>query len=578
MKKKLIIKFILFICIFWIFQYVVGLLLRDDYTTLTRTVIHYMHKAEVIETVILGDSHTYYAINPDLLTNETNVETYLCGSAAQDLDGTYALLRETHKFHPELKNVYIDIDYYIFNHSSIKSRSVLTSIWIISNYLKDIKIKMDYLFHAVPPKYYPDIFLKIGKDKFQINPKANLEATIARINGDYRNFRFSEDSKLASFSKGYLPKINESDDDNDVFINEKSLKPFSINQINSDWYNYMEKIIDYCNNNNLNLVLLSIPSDFGRFLSMGNYDEYYKYLKEATGMEDASLNEYEKFEKWLKQKSSSKEIDKILNRYKDIEEFCLKIKVLEKGLFNTLDVTTIKRARKMVLQSKIFKIKYKKFYDDSVRAIEFYYEYVSGLLQAENTKTVNDMMLKVDGGNIFSESEYRLWLLSTGIAEETCRGYISVLHTAEKYAHDYQIGEKIFSNATFEQVKESINKLLADEKFISLNRIQHNRFSGSFSKLKNFIDYKVKGGITSNIERRVLEHKEQKNDQEIAILNCELEALLLKSKDGISKEEILNHFDKYSTRYVNASLESCHAVLVLKKYYHKNNIFCKKIC
>lgn len=280
MKKKLIIKFILFICIFWIFQYVVGLLLRDDYTTLTRTVIHYMHKAEVIETVILGDSHTYYAINPDLLTNETNVETYLCGSAAQDLDGTYALLRETHKFHPELKNVYIDIDYYIFNHSSIKSRSVLTSIWIISNYLKDIKIKMDYLFHAVPPKYYPDIFLKIGKDKFQINPKANLEATIARINGDYRNFRFSEDSKLASFSKGYLPKINESDDDNDVFINEKSLKPFSINQINSDWYNYMEKIIDYCNNNNLNLVLLSIPSDFGRFLSMGNYDEYYNYISQ----------------------------------------------------------------------------------------------------------------------------------------------------------------------------------------------------------------------------------------------------------------------------------------------------------
>lgn len=278
MKKKIIIKLILFISIFWILQYVVGLLLRDDYITLSRTVIHYMHEAESIESLVLGDSHTYYAVNPDIITDQTGLDTYLCGSAAQDLDGTYALLRETHKFHPELKNVYLDIDYYLFYHSELKSRSVLTGIWIISNYLKDFNIKVDYLFHAVPLKYYPDIFLKIGKDKFQINPKANLEATIARLNGDYKNFRFPEDSKLAVFSKGYLPKLNEIDDSNDVFINEKSPKPFSINQINWDWYYYMEKIINYCHDNNLNLVLISIPSDFGKFLGMGNYDEYHDFI------------------------------------------------------------------------------------------------------------------------------------------------------------------------------------------------------------------------------------------------------------------------------------------------------------
>ena len=307
-----------------------------------------------------------------------------------------------------------------------------------------------------------------------------------------------------------------------------------------------------------------------------NYDEYGRLLKEATGMEDTSLKGYESFEKWLRQNASNTDIDRIMRRYADIEEFCLNIKVLDRPLFDTTDVATIKRVRKMVSQSKIFKIKYKRFYDDSVKAAEWYYAYILDSLKNNETNSGDEQKLNdgMDDGLFFwDESEFRSWLLDFGMTELTCRSYISALHTAERYAQDKRIDGIKFADATFEIVLESINRLMTNDGFIRLNQDQHNRFSGSFAKLKNFIDYKTNGGLKTGVEPTAIELKEQKSDPELSELKDEVNDLLLKSKDGISKEELLGRFDKYSTRSINLSLEECHAVLVLKKYYHRDNIF-----
>lgn len=171
------------------------------------------------------------------------------------------------------------------------------------------------------------------------------------------------------------------------------------------------------------------------------------------------------------------------------------------------------------------------------------------------------------------ESEFRTWLLKNGMAENTCGSYISAIHTAEKYAKENRIDGINLTDETFERVIESISNLMADIEFVCLNRAQHNRFSGAFLKLKNFIDYKMNGGMNVDIDTTVIEQREQKGNPDISQICNELENLLLENKNGIMKETLADCLQNYSTKQINLSLEACHAVLVLNKYYHRDNVF-----
>ncbi len=52
----------------------------------------------------------------------------------------------------------------------------------------------------------------------------------------------------------------------------------------------------------------------------------------------------------------------------------------------------------------------------------------------------------------------------------------------------------------------------------------------------------------------------------------QVSSLIRGSAEGISKNEICDKFSNYSTHQINLALEACHAVLILKKYYHRDNI------
>lgn len=305
---------------------------------------------------------------------------------------------------------------------------------------------------------------------------------------------------------------------------------------------------------------------------------YCMLLEEATSMDGISSREYEQFEKWMKLNASKVDFDKISGMFEIIEEFCLKINVLEKPLFETKDIVTIKRVRRTVLQNKIFKIKCKKHYNNSVTAIEWYFAYVYDL-QKNNEITDEDEQPpeKENKGRRMSssfESDFRTWLLKAGMSEKTCRSYISALHTAERFAQENNIEGVCFTNTSFEVALESISKLMNDEGFKRLNQEQHNRFSGSFQKLKGFISYVTNGecDIASN-EPDAKSENERNNDSDISSINNEIEQLLLENRDGITKEEVISVFADYSTRQIKILLETCHAVRVLKKYYHRDNIF-----
>ncbi len=76
----------------------------------------------------------------------------------------------------------------------------------------------------------------------------------------------------------------------------------------------------------------------------------------------------------------------------------------------------------------------------------------------------------------------------------------------------------------------------------------------------------------NRVSRQLTVPAATKKDLTLNELIESLNAFLKESSDGISKEDILAHFGSFSTQQINRALTECHAVKVLKKYYHRDNI------
>ena len=282
MHRKRIFKFFCFCIIFFVLQFCIGWLLTADYTDFGRAVIHGIEQEKKVEDLFLGNSHIYRAVDPEYIQEKTGNEAYICASPGLDLDGSYALLKYAHKIHPEIKNVYVDIDPELLTREPVKNKTGLKQVWKIGKYIKDPAIKYNYLFNTIPARLWPNIFLKIGKDKFVLNPKKIKNTIKAKLQGNYYSFKFDSSSDLASLKKGHVPKNKNFKEDEDleidVFEDDIFNQPFDINSLNPDWFLFVKDIINYCNDNNLNIVFFSLPEAFSRTYAMGNYEELSSFL------------------------------------------------------------------------------------------------------------------------------------------------------------------------------------------------------------------------------------------------------------------------------------------------------------
>lgn len=80
------------------------------------------------------------------------------------------------------------------------------------------------------------------------------------------------------------------------------------------------------------------------------------------------------------------------------------------------------------------------------------------------------------------------WLLNhEGMAEATCRSYVSAVRGAEKYAAEHGIENVRLYGAELEDAKASADKLFSNTEFVKYNDVQHNRFRAAITKLLTFL-------------------------------------------------------------------------------------------
>lgn len=105
-------------------------------------------------------------------------------------------------------------------------------------------------------------------------------------------------------------------------------------------------------------------------------EEYQKLLKEAKAMIENKKTVKDDFIQYLAGKVSPDQLSALYSCYSEIEAFCIKLKILQKPLFETTDFEIIKRVQRTIERNKIFRITRKKQYNKILAACRYYYTYI----------------------------------------------------------------------------------------------------------------------------------------------------------------------------------------------------------
>ena len=85
------------------------------------------------------------------------------------------------------------------------------------------------------------------------------------------------------------------------------------------------------------------------------------------------------------------------------------------------------------------------------------------------------------------EGFYQWMLNDQHMAEASCRGYVSAIRGAEKYAAEHSLEFVSLLGATAEEARKTADALFSDAEFIEKNDVQHNRFRAAITKLLAYL-------------------------------------------------------------------------------------------
>lgn len=280
MKKqiKLIISILLF-CLLFIgcgkfFRYI----LIDDTKSYTRVMIHEMYEQDNIDILFVGSSHCYRSFIPEILDREIGENTFNCGTSAQKLDGSYALIKEASKKN-DIKRIYLEL-YYDCAFDVPKERTQLTQTYIISDYLKPSLNKLSYLINASGKEHYSNSFIVARRRSANLYDLDSIKNIITKKRSTvYKEYKYDYlQSKNEWYAgKGYVAN-------NEIIQNWNYYLPVGYNKINTDkisddWKKTLDDIISFCKKKDIELIFVVAPMSNYLLCGASNYDEYINIVK-----------------------------------------------------------------------------------------------------------------------------------------------------------------------------------------------------------------------------------------------------------------------------------------------------------
>ncbi len=257
----------------------VSALLRDDHDSYARVLLHEIYNQDTnMDIVYCGASHVSHGIKASLADSiyGGGYKNFSLGTPSQSIQGTYAILRQAVKLY-DIKRAFLELDFAVSTRASVKEKIGFSADNLVAKYIKNPKIKFDFIVSTVPPKYYISEFLPIGKDKFMtLRPQTLFSKAKEVFSGKYFKYTYYNKNDVYD-GKGCLLDLRTIK--NGTFSNYYQEQPINVKDVSEDWENTVDKIIALCKENNIELIMYSMPCSDFYLHEKGNYNEYYDFVK-----------------------------------------------------------------------------------------------------------------------------------------------------------------------------------------------------------------------------------------------------------------------------------------------------------
>ena len=275
--KKILFKIAAFALIFYALSAIVAFCLSDDQSSYGRVLLHELYEQEKVDILYCGSSHVSHGIVASVADEMTGKKNFSTGTAAQSIQGTYAILKQAVKKY-DIEKVFLEMEFAISTQTPPSKRSGFKSDYLVAKYIKDPKIKFDFLTSISKPKYYLNHFLPIGKDKnLTLKPKALASRAKAIATGSYFRYEWQDDG--AEYEKGGTV-LDKEFIKNGSFSDTSQYGKIDIASISDEYFAVVEKIIALCKENNIELIFYAMPCTDFYLGEKGNYDEYHALIKD----------------------------------------------------------------------------------------------------------------------------------------------------------------------------------------------------------------------------------------------------------------------------------------------------------
>lgn len=259
-------------------------LVVDDTNSYTRLTLHEFYESEeAIDTIFLGTSHCFRAYEPMLYEELTGERAFNLGSSSQNIDTSYFLLKEALKYQ-DIQKVYLDI-YHIFLFFNPDNRELVEAN-IISDYMRPSVNKLNFILQRSSSEHYTNSFFPFRRDWQLLGDFEYLKGNIAK-------------KQLDSY-KEYAPVVY----DDEQYVEKGFVASYAVlNPEDYDWIpksekvdlsddtsfamGYLEKIVELCEKENIQLIFLTAPSYKEYLETKDSYEKIHNFVKELAEQYDA---------------------------------------------------------------------------------------------------------------------------------------------------------------------------------------------------------------------------------------------------------------------------------------------------
>ncbi|MDE6312751.1 MAG: hypothetical protein K2M46_03890 [Lachnospiraceae bacterium] len=288
MKKltKIITRILLIVCVIFLYEKGIQFLYQNYKDNVIYTNKDRKKVEGNIETLVLGTSTAQRGFEPLILNEELDTVSFNLASSLQPLEGTYALLVDANKTNP-IKRVFLGVT------PSVMGREKMNTVAksLVYDRLFSKRSKFAYLTYGCELEEVPYITL------YSVRVEDYLDFSLAKKNVSMKlteEFRAGETHKRIYKGNGRIT-LNKS------FQPKAELKqPKKKFEINQEQELYLEKIIHYCKECQIELILTFVPQTKTELYSYQNVAEIKKYFQELSQAQQVQywdFNYYESLKK-----------------------------------------------------------------------------------------------------------------------------------------------------------------------------------------------------------------------------------------------------------------------------------------